>query len=184
MIHDHHLIKGSRVIALDKLTSTKIYCILISKVVQNKASYNVYFENVFNEYNIGWTAIYMLPRFVTYNIYLRSFQYKILKNVLFINKKLHNFLIKPSPLCSFCNLSDETPLQIFYECDAVKCLWADLVQCFQNNIILPILTPEVFIFGIIESASNDSILKNNKVFINHILLILKLHVYKSRAKIS
>ena len=30
IIHDHHLIKGSRVITLDKLTSTEIYSILES----------------------------------------------------------------------------------------------------------------------------------------------------------
>ena len=30
--YDHHLIKGSRVITLDKLTSTEIYSLLILKV--------------------------------------------------------------------------------------------------------------------------------------------------------
>ena len=43
IIHDHHLIKGSRVITLDKLTSTEIYSILILKV-QNKTFSNIYFE--------------------------------------------------------------------------------------------------------------------------------------------
>ena len=126
----------------------------------------------------------MLPRVVTYNAHMQSFQYKILNNVLSLNKKLYTFGIKPSPLCSFCNLYDKTPLHIFYECDAVECLWADLVQCFQNNLILPTLTPQAAILGIPESASNDSIFKNNKVFINHILLIFifKLHVFKSREK--
>ena len=132
IIHDHHLIKGSRVLTLDKLTSSEIYSILILKV-QNKPSSNIYFENLFNDYNIDWTAIYMFPRLVTYNTYMRSFQYKILNIVLFLNKKLYTFGIKPSQLCSFCNLYDETPLHVFYECNAVKCLWADLVQCFQNN---------------------------------------------------
>ena len=99
IIHDHHLIKGSRVITLDKLTPTEIYSILISKV-QNKPFSNIYFENLFNGYNIGWTAIYVLPCLVKYNTYMRSFQYKILNNVLFLNKKLHTFEIKPSPLCS------------------------------------------------------------------------------------
>ena len=120
IVHDHHLIKGSRVITLDKLTSTEIYSILISKV-QSKPSSTIYFENLLNDYNIDWTAIYMLPRLVKYNTYMRSFQYKILINVLFINKKLHIFGIKPSPMCSLCNLYDETPLHIFYECDAAKC---------------------------------------------------------------
>ena len=110
--HDHHLIKESRVLTLDKQKSSETYFILILKV-QNKPSSNNYFENLFNDYNIDWIAIYMLPRLVTYNTYMRSFQYKILNNVLFLNKKLYIFLIKPSPLCFFCNLYDETPSHIF-----------------------------------------------------------------------
>ena len=43
MIHDHDLIKSSRVISLDKITSTKICSILISKV-QNKTSSNIYLK--------------------------------------------------------------------------------------------------------------------------------------------
>ena len=38
ILHDHHLIKGSRVITLDKLTSPKIYSVLISKVQRNHAT--------------------------------------------------------------------------------------------------------------------------------------------------
>ena len=56
--HDHHLIKGSRVTTLDKLTSTEIYSMLALKV-QNKPSFNIYFENLFNYHNIDWTAIYV-----------------------------------------------------------------------------------------------------------------------------
>ena len=153
----------------------------ISKV-QNKPSSNINFKNLFNDYNSDWAAIYMLPRLVTYNTYMRSFQYKILKNVLFLNKKLHTFGINPSPLFSFCNLYKGILLHIFYKDDAVKCLWADLVQCFQNNLILPTLTPQAAILGILEPASNDSTYKNNKVFINHILLLFKLYVIKYRAK--
>ena len=73
-------------------------------------------------------------------------------------------------------------MHIFYKRDAVKCLWADLVQCFQNNLILPTLTPQAAILGILEPASNDSTFKNNKVFISHILLLFKLYVIKYRAK--
>ena len=85
-----------------------------------------------------------------YDNYMQPSQYKIFKNVLFLNKKLHTFGIKPSQLCSFCNLYDETPFQMFYECDRVKCLWSDLVQCFQNGIILQILTPRTDTFGILD----------------------------------
>ena len=49
IIHDHHLVKGSSVITLDKLTLTSR--------AQNKPSSNVYFENLYYDYNIDWTAI-------------------------------------------------------------------------------------------------------------------------------
>ena len=85
-------------------------------------------------------------------------------------------------MCSFCNLYDETPYHIFYECDCAKCLWSDLVQFFQNNLILPTLTPQTAIFGFLDYTNNDSIFENNKCLSNHILLIFKLYVYKSREK--
>ena len=90
IIHDHHLVKGSRVITLDKLTSTEIYSILISRA-QKKRSSNIYLENLYNEYNIDCTAIYMLPCLIICNTYMRSFQYRMLNNVLLHNKKLHTF---------------------------------------------------------------------------------------------
>ena len=69
IIHDHHLVKGSRFIALDKLKSTEICSILISKA-QNKPFSNIYFGNLYNDNNIDWTVVYMLPRLVTYNTYM------------------------------------------------------------------------------------------------------------------
>ena len=46
---------------------------------------------------------------------------------------------------------------MFYECDRVKCLWSDFVQCFQNDLILPILTPQTAIFEFLDYTNNDSI---------------------------
>ena len=99
----------------------------------------------------------------------------------FLTKKLHTSGIKPPPLCSFCNLYNETPYHI-YECDGVKCFWSDLVLCFQNNLILPTLTPQTAIFGFFHYTNNDSTFENNKCLCNHILLIFKFFVYKSREK--
>ena len=64
VIHDHHLVKGSRVVTLDKLTSTEIYSILISRA-QNTPSSNTYFENIYNNHNIDWVAIFMIPHLIT-----------------------------------------------------------------------------------------------------------------------
>ena len=80
-----------------------MYSILILKI-QNKPSSNIYFENLFNYDDADWTAVYMLPRPVMHNTYMRSLQYEILNNILYLKKKRHIFGIKSSPLCSFCNL--------------------------------------------------------------------------------
>ena len=104
----------------------------------------------------------MLPRLVTHNNYMRSFQYKILNNILYPNKKLHTFGIKSSPLSSFCNLYDETPFRIFYESERVKFLWSDLVQCFQNTLILPTLTLQTAVLEILDSVSNNSFFETIK----------------------
>ena len=71
---------------------------------------------------------------------------------------------------------------MFYGCNRVKCFWSDLVQFFQNNLILPTLTPQTAIFGFLDYTNNDSIFENNKCLSNHILLIFKLYAYKSREK--
>ena len=41
-------------------------------------------------------------------------------------------------------------------------LWFDLAQCFQNVLILATLTPQAVISGILDSASNDFIIKTLK----------------------
>ena len=46
----------------------------------------------------------MLPRIVTIESSLRSFQYEILNNILYLNERLFKFNIVDSPLCSLCGL--------------------------------------------------------------------------------
>ena len=57
-----------------------------------------------------------------------------------------------------------------------------LVHYFQNSFVLPILTPQTAIFGFLDSTNSDYNFKKNKLLINHILLIFKLYVYRSREK--
>ena len=99
--HSWSSLKGSRVITLDKLTSTEIYSILISKV-QNKLSSNIYFESLFNDYNIYWIEIYVLPRFVAYNTYMQSFQCKIWNNFLSFDEIF--ILLEQSHLYCVCSV--------------------------------------------------------------------------------
>ena len=56
--------------------------------------------------------IYLLVRIVTKDSKLRAFQIKLLNHVLYLNKMLFKFGKSGSPLCSFCNLKNETPYHL------------------------------------------------------------------------
>ena len=176
VVEDHHLIKNTRVIVLGKLTAGEIYSVLILSSGNTPTSQK-YFGKVFPNENFDWKKIYILPRVVTINSFQRNFQYKILHNILYLNKIVFTFGKIKTPLCSFCHSYDETIKHIFLECICVKQLWNHLRLFLMNDISLPILTPQTAIFGFINGIEN-SVYK----ITNDILLIFKLHVYKSREK--
>ena len=175
IIYGHHLIKGSRILILEKLTSKELYQILISSR-NNKVTSVTYFETKFNASNLDWTKVFILPRLTTYNTYLRSFQDKILHSILFLNKKLYLFGITKSPQCSYCNTYDETPIHLFCECNYTKYLWLQLNKHFRSDLKFPVLTPQTAILGLFNDSVSNIHLKN------HILLLFKLYIYKSRNK--
>ena len=76
-------------------------------------------------------------------------------------------------LCSFCHSCDETVKHIFLECMYVKQLWNHSRFFLMNDASLP----QTAIFG-----STNGIENNVYKITNHILLIFKLHVYKSRER--
>ena len=107
----------------------------------------IYFENVFQKYHFQWNIIYLLPRLVTIDSVMRAFQYKILHNVLFLNKQLFLFNKVTSPLCSICNNEDETPTNLFFTCSFTNSLWKQLQNALLNILVLSNLTPQSAIFG-------------------------------------
>ena len=80
-----------------------------------------------------------------------------------------------TPLRSFCGSYDETIKHIFSEFICVKQLWNHLRLFLMNDISLPILSPQTALFGFIHGIEN-----NVYKITNHILLIFKVHIYKSR----
>ena len=73
LCQNHHVIKGARILPLDKLSSKEIYSILISNIV-NKPTSNIYFEKLFENTTLDWNKIYLSPRLATIDTTLRSFQ--------------------------------------------------------------------------------------------------------------
>ena len=93
----HHLIKNHQIYCLNKLNSREIYNILIEST-DSKPSAQIYYKFFFQKSNLDWKTIYMLPRIVTKDSRLQEFQYKLLNNVLYLNKMLFKFGKTDSPL--------------------------------------------------------------------------------------
>ena len=90
VVQDHYLIKNTRIIALDKLTAREIYSVLLLSS-GNRPTSQKYFDKVFPNENFDWKKIYILPRAVTINSFQRNFQYKILHNILYLNRMPFTF---------------------------------------------------------------------------------------------
>ena len=154
VVQNHHLIKNTRIIVLDKLTAREIYSVLLLSSGNTPTSQK-YFGAVFPNENFDWKKIDIFSRVVTINSFQRNFQYKILHNILYLNKMIFTFGKIKTPLCSFCHSYDETIKHIFLECICVKQLWNHLRLFLMNDISLPILTPQTAIFGFINGIENS-----------------------------
>ena len=118
----------------------------------------------------------MLPRITTIDPTLRYFQYKILNNILYLNERLYKIKVVESPLCSLCEKQNESVIHLFCTCILTQSLWQQLTLWLQESITLPILDPEIVIFGLWNSQSTDYIL------INHIILLFKRFLYLKRTE--
>ena len=78
-----------------------------------------------------------------------------------------------APLCSFCKLYHETVTHIFFECSITQKLWKQLSSYLEEHLILPQLSLQTAFFGFL-LASYLGFIEN------HILLIFKIYLYKSR----
>ena len=119
--------------------------------------------------------IYTLPRTITRDSTLRIFQYKLINNVLYLNKSLFRFGIVTDSLCSFCKVFDESPLHLFHDCTFTQTLWNQLRNYLCENIVIPPLTSQSAIFGFTDTKID------NYLILNHLLLIFKFYIYKARA---
>ena len=128
-IQNHHLIKKHQILRLNKLDRKELYNIrLLANSV--KPSSQSYFENVFLGHVFEWDKIYVLPRIVTTDSRIPTFQYtnvSTLDNVLYLNKKLFELNKINSPECSFSKCEEETTIHLFHICRKMQALWTQLI---------------------------------------------------------
>ena len=78
-------------------------------------------------------AFYELPFKVTVENKLRSFQFKLIHNIIPTNLSLYKMTIKDSPRCNRCLFQNETLFHMFCECPDVKIFWKDVIMWWNTK---------------------------------------------------
>ena len=125
-----------------------------------------YYEKTFDKYdfNIWDKLLHRIPRTATYEAKPRIFQYKLLNNALYLEKKKFHFAIISQSNCTFCKLYDEKPQRAFYECTYAQNLCKQLRLYLLRKVALSLLTPQSVIFGFTD------VLDQNYLLVNKLLL--------------
>ena len=169
-------IKESHTSCIAKLSSKMIYTQLIKSVQKPPTSQTIFERKLNLEGHINWGTVYSLPRKVTIDETTRIFQYRLLHNILFLNKHLHKLKITDTAQCSFCNSADETYMHLFAKCVNTENLWTALQSWLGSTCQLPNLDPQNALLGFPMSKSDLPLLTN------HILLIFKRSLYEARGR--
>ena len=136
--------------------------------------------NVFAIFNSDteWDKVFLNTRRVTIETKMRIFQYKILNNILYLNKKLCKMGLVETQLCSFCKENDETLIHLFVWCPVTKNQWNRFKVWLSTVINLPELSLQNALLGVITETGND--LNMSNTLINHLMLIFKKTMFLKR----
>ena len=125
-----------------------------------------------------WQQIYNLPRQVTIDTLLQSFQFKIIHRLLITNKTLVLYGIKSCNECSFCHTHAETIDHLLVDCRHTKSLWQSFADWLLPELdIFFLLTTEIILFGLIINHEKNEI-------INKLLLLTKRFIYVQRCYVK
>ena len=111
LLPNHHFILKNTLIGIEKLNLRQLHSLLVYTHSFTPTSQK-YFMESFKTSSFDWKQIYLLLRLVTLDSYSRSFQHKILNDILYLYKKRFTFRKLTLPLYPFFKLSDETVLYV------------------------------------------------------------------------
>ena len=155
-------------IVIPNMKVKEVYAKLLRPLVQKPTPQKTIEKLLAND-DINWQKVYMVPRKVSISSAIRIFQYKILNNILYLNRKISKFDKGVSHLCFLCLKEPEDILHLFCQCDKTQLLWETLSNKVAGFLSLPKLEPELAILGKWDLNTNE------KVLINHIVLLIKYY---------
>lgn len=106
---------GGRYSAAEILSTKKIYKLFISKISKPPTAKKKFDEHyASNGSSLDWGIIYSIPFECAIDTKSREFQYKVLNRILPFNEFLFKIGKSDSPLCSFCQETEESMPHLFF----------------------------------------------------------------------
>ena len=139
----------------------------IEVAVTSQAYYNLRF-NVQD-----WTEVYNRIFSTTIESKLRSFQFKFVHNIIYTNDRLFKYGIVQSKYCTFCLTEVESVEHLFCDCIEVQTLWKYIIEVYLQQFGIHQLSNKEILLGFTKGPDIDC-------FANHVVLLAKWHIHKSR----
>jgi hypothetical protein len=117
--------------------------------------------------------IFIRPHIFVKEAFPKSFQFKILHNILPVNHNLHKWKVANTANCTFCQADEETSFQLFTECIVANSFWGHLVNFYSNLIGTRIwLTAKQKILGV----------ENGDILLNYLIILGKLFLFRAKTE--
>ena len=167
-----YLVIGQVNIKMSQLKHKLVYNYLIQSK-REEPSGKVALENILqNELNLK--AACKILYTTTIESSLRSFQFKILHNILPTNYILYRWKLKNSPRCSYCFINNETLDHLFCTCDKSITFYQNInIWLSRYNLKLPDMSVHNILIGLSPSGIKNCL-------VNHIIMLYKYCVFQCR----
>ena len=154
-----------------KKKSKEYYTLLVSTKPQ-LPSYSANLKRDFNFSENQLVQVYSLPHTVTFEPYIRDFQYKVSNSILYTNAKLFKIGFIEDDKCTFCKQEVEIISQLLFHCFYSKQFWKQFESYFYSITNRQVhLNLRDVLFGIITSKC---------ILFNYLLIIGKLYLRDCR----
>ena len=108
-----------------KKKKSKDYYSLLDTEKAQPPSINHKWKSDFNLSDDHLREFFLLSHSVALESYVKAFQYKVLNNILYTNKKLSKIGYRTDDVCTFCEAEPETLYHILYQCPYSRQFWND-----------------------------------------------------------
>ena len=110
---------------------SKDYYLLFIRTIAQFPKNSQHLNQLFSLSEDQLNEMFLLPHEVSFEPYMKAFQYEVLNSILFTNTKLCKFYI-PDNKCSFCKSEPETLNHVFFNCRHARHFWKEFERYYYS----------------------------------------------------